>query len=158
MKQDNTPKNPTWLDRVFQLEEMTGDGLCPVYLRRWTLLKLWSGMGLYLHHFLSDDWSFDFHDHPKRFISIGLWGEYLEHTPTRDPARPITARLFSAPWIRTFPARHIHRIVLVGGRPCWTLVFVLRTQRDWGFWCGGKWVKWSTYVPSARAKEMKACP
>jgi hypothetical protein len=69
------------LNRLFAREEMDGDGRCPTYLVRWTLLKLPGKRGVYLHHFVGDDWSLDLHDHPKRFISIGLKGRYIEHTP-----------------------------------------------------------------------------
>lgn len=154
-----------WLNRFFQREEMDGDGRCATYLVRWTLLKWWGGRGLYLHHFVGDDWSLDLHDHPKRFISIGLRGSYLEATPTpvdsRDVADLLTGltwRVYRAPWIRTFPARHIHRIELIDGRPCWTLVMVLKTVRPWGFWHRGEWIPWRKYVNSETATLMKSCP
>jgi len=153
-----------WLDRVFQREEMDGDGRCPTYLVRWTLLKLWGGRGLYLHHFVGDDWSLDLHDHPKRFVSFGLWGRYREGTPadagSGDVGELLTGvqwRTYRAPWIRTFPARHIHRIELIDGRPCWTAVLVLKTVRRWGFWSRGSWVPWREYVGSETATERKSC-
>lgn len=68
------------LDRILRLEEINGAGTCPTYLYRWTLLRLKNGIGVYLHHFVGNDWSRDLHDHPKRFISVGLWGGYTEET------------------------------------------------------------------------------
>jgi hypothetical protein len=154
-----------FLDRLFRREEMDGDGRCPTYLVRWTLLSLWSGIGLYLHHFVGDDWSLDLHDHPKRFVSIGLKGRYREGTPTPETSDDIAAlftgvtwRTYRAPWVRTFPAEHIHRIELVDGRPCWTLVLVLRTSRPWGFWHQHVWIPWRQYVGSETATKMKSCP
>lgn len=120
------------------------------YLRRWTLLAT-KRFSVYLHHFLDDDWSRDMHDHPKRFVSIGLAGQYVEETPAGE-------RTYRAPWIRTFPAEHIHRIRLIDGRPAWTLVIVLRVVRKWGFWHGGQWVPWRQYVDSETATQMKTCP
>ena len=153
------------IDRWFKREEMDGDGRCATYLVRWTLLKLWGGIGLYLHHFVGDDWSLDLHDHPKRFISVGLKGSYREATPTPatscDAAALLTGvtwRTYRAPWVRTFPAEHIHRIELIDGRPCWTLVLVLRTVRPWGFWHQRRWIQWRTYVGSEAATKMKSCP
>lgn len=172
------------IDRIFEREEMDGDGRCATYLVRWTLLKLPLGMGVYLHHFVGDDWSRDMHDHPKRFISIGLNGGYIEETPALgqlDPGEPeprfypcgcshvkvefglcahYSARrtVYSAPWIRTFPAEHIHRIRLINGQPCWTLVVVLRTSRPWGFWHRVEWIPWRKYVNSETATQMKSCP
>lgn len=152
-----------WLNRFFQREEMDGDGRCATYLVRWTLLKWWGGRGLYLHHFVGDDWSLDLHDHPKRFISIGLKGSYIEETPAglmdrivRD--KIVDTQVFHAPWARTFPAHHIHRIRLIDGEPCWTLVVVLKTVRKWGFWHRGEWIPWRKYVSSETATRMKSCP
>lgn len=149
------------IDRLFKREEMDGDGRCPTYLVRWTLLKLWGGRSIYLHHFVGDDWSLDLHDHPKRFVSIGLWGRYVEETPATPPGSvyPLmnVRQMFIAPWIRTFPATHVHRISLIHGRPCWTLVLVLRTSRPWGFWHQHRWVPWRTYVGSEAATRMKSC-
>jgi hypothetical protein len=158
----NDTARRSWFDRLLQREEMDGDGRCDTYLVRWTLLKLWGGIGVYLHHFVGDDWSRDLHDHPKRFISIGLWGSYLEETMT-PPSGPsaisiLDERRYRAPWLRTFPAHHIHRIRLIDGRPCWTLVIVLRTVRKWGFWHGGSWIPWRQYVNSDTATRMKSCP
>lgn len=199
-----------FLNRLFRLEEISGDGLCPTYLYRWTLLATpW--LKVYLHHFVGDDWARDLHDHPKRFISIGLWGEYIEETPggrwevvtdadgvmvrvrwsnpdvegrylwvrhypnepwgqvacereaqrfneeRRWPGEGLDAgpseRTFRAPWIRTFPADHVHRL---RARNCWTLVVVGRPQREWGFWLNGQWVAWRTYLERFGA-ERKGC-
>jgi hypothetical protein len=159
------------LDRLFVREDIDGNGRCPTYLHRWTVFQprrprwFWRGFGVYLHKFVGDDWSLDMHDHPKRFISIGLSGSYREETPTADwfeSDDDVVERIdtvYHAPWIRTFPAHHIHRIALMGGRPCWTLVIVLRHVREWGFWHRGMFMHWRNYVqPGNRiADERKAC-
>lgn len=159
-----------WIDRVFKLEEINGGHRCPTYLYRWTLFqpkrpkRLWRGFGIYIHRFVGDDWSRDLHDHPKRFISIGLKGSYIEWTP--DPSSPSmryldTRTIYRAPWIRTFPATHIHRITLrEDRRPCWTLVIVLRAVREWGFWHRGEFIPWRDYVKGSAAwiaDKMRAC-
>lgn len=138
------------LNRLFGTpEEINGASRCPTYLYRWTLLK-WRGRSVYLHHFVGDDWSLDLHDHPKRFISIGIRGTYVEETPAGF-------KTYKAPWIRSFAATHIHRIE---ARECWTIVIVLRAVRQWGFWHGGRFIPWRDYVDgkdSAIADKMKAC-
>jgi hypothetical protein len=140
------------LNRLFGVpEEINGGQRCPTYLWRWTIFK-WSGhFSIYLHHFVGDDWSFDLHDHPKRFISIGLRGWYEEETPSGF-------KIYSAPWIRTFPAEHIHRIS-VPSKSCWTLVIVLKPKREWGFWHEGKFMPWRRYVDGEEgiAEKMKSC-
>lgn len=140
-----------WIDRVFKLEEINGKNRCPTYLFRWTLLRFpW--FSVYLHHFVGDDWSLDLHDHPKRFISIGLSGQYIEETP-------VGARRYRAPWVRTFPASHIHRLRMIDGGECWTLVIVLKPVRDWGFWHFGRFIPFREYVADAGiADKMKSCP
>lgn len=160
------------LSRLFTLEEINGGQRCPTYLYRWTLFQprrprwLWRGVGVYLHRFVGDDWSRDFHDHPKRFVSIGLCGHYVEETPVGPIAegRPLSwapqFRVFTAPWFRSFPATHIHRLSLLDGRPCWTLVIVLPAVREWGFWHHGEWIHWREYVRgsmSAIADKMRSC-
>lgn len=149
------------IDRACQREEMDGDGRCATYLVRWTLMKLPGRRGIYLHHFVGDDWSLDFHDHPKRFVSIGLWGRYVEVTPGAPAGsvypKPDVETIYRAPWIRTFPATHVHRIRLDQGARCWTLVIVLKTVRPWGFWHQHRWVPWRTYVGSDAATKMKSC-
>lgn len=144
-------------------ETIDGNGRCD-YLNRWFIFSNHFTnrfMKLYLHHFIGDDWSTDFHDHPKRFVSIGLWGSYIEETPyfCRDVKGEITHRQrFRAPWIRTFPAHYIHRLI-VPKKNTWTLVIVFTWQREWGFWNRqtGEFIEWKTYMKSGRPDKVKAC-
>jgi hypothetical protein len=142
----------------FRKEEINGDGACPTYLYRWTLLRL-GPIAVYLHHFVGDDWSRDLHDHPKRFITIGLKGKYREITPARAPwdlPGAYEVHDFRAPWIRTFPAEHRHRIL---ANDCWTLVIVGQKVREWGFWHDGTFWPWRQYVNDRRmVTEVKSCP
>lgn len=140
-------------DRLFgKPEEINGANRCPTYLYRWRVLSTrW--FKVYLHHFVGDDWSLDLHDHPKRFISIGLKGWYFEHRPS---GAGTVRRTYKAPWFRTFPAQHIHRISTPSGS-CWTLVIVLKQEREWGFWHERKFIHWKEYVKSETADKMKAC-
>jgi hypothetical protein len=138
------------IDRIFKMEQINGGERCPTYLYRWTVLAT-RRFSVYLHHFVGDDWSRDMHDHPKRFVSIGLWGRYVEETPAGE-------RVYRAPWIRTFPAHHIHRLRMINRGGCWTLVIVLKRVREWGFWHLGRWIQWRQYVDGEVANEMKNCP
>lgn len=139
------------LDRVFgAAEEINGGKRCPTYMYRWAMITTRWGK-VYLHKFVGDDWSRDLHDHPKRFISIGLWGSYQEESDG-------VFRRYRAPWIRTFPPEHRHRISVPWGH-CWTLVIVGREVRVWGFWHEGKFIDWRTYVDErgGPADKMTAC-
>ena len=133
------------VDRIFRHEAVNGRCVTDRYLNRWTLLRLPGGRALYLHHFVGSDWSRDLHDHPKRFVSIGLRGGYVEETETDLYYGPHPRRQFRAPWVRRFGPRHTHRL-RVPPRGCWTLVYVGRTEREWGFWQSGRWVHWRRYV------------
>jgi hypothetical protein len=161
------------LTKWFRREEINGGKRCPTYLIRWTLFQprwprgLWRGFGIYLHKFVGDDWSLDVHDHPKRFVSVGLAGRYQEWTPSpwvRDVVGQhdvLVPRVWAAPWVRTFPAEHRHRIALCEDRrPCWTLVVVLAHVREWGFWHRGMFWPWRVYVAPDNpvADARKACP
>ena len=140
-------------------EEINGANRCPTYLYRWTVAKFPGKRGIYIHHFVGDDWSLDLHDHPKRFISIGVYGWYIEETPQAADSEWAGATIltrYRAPWIRSFPANHIHRLQ-VPTKNCWTIVIVLKAQREWGFWHLGNFIHWRTYVKSETADKMKAC-
>jgi hypothetical protein len=138
-----------FFNRLFSLEEINGADLCPTYMYRWTLLSTrWAKV--YVHKFVAEDWSKDLHDHPKRFITIGLRGQYREFTASGE-------KVYRAPWIRSFPATHTHRLTLIDDQPCWTLAIVFKASRQWGFWHDGKWVYWRDYVGSETADKMKSC-
>lgn len=181
------------LTTLFRIEEINGGQRCPTYLYRWTIFQprwwkwLWRGFGIYVHKFVGDDWSRDLHDHPKRFISIGVKGRYFEECFNADRASLLASgdepniypcgcsrikvdtglcdqfsnktKLYRAPWIRSFPATHTHRLSLINGEPCWTIVIVLWHVREWGFWPRGRWVPWRTYVAPGNvdADRAKSC-
>lgn len=147
-------ENPSWLRRLLNrfcfYETMSGAGRCPVYLERWTLFVRW-GFGVYLHHFIGDDWSADPHDHPRRFITIGLRGWYWEDVFDAT-GRKISSRRYTAPWIRSFPAEHLHRVRASECGNCWTLVIVCRKSRAWGFVQDGVWIHFREYVFGGKAR------
>ena len=140
-----------FLNRIFgKAEEINGANRCPTYLYRWVIAQKRGWFAAYIHHFVGSDWSLDFHDHPKRFISIGLWGSYVEHTPQ-------SSRVYRAPWVRSFPAEYQHRIDCPS-RNCWTITIVLKPVRAWGFWNDGVFIPFKEYVDSDLATARKNCP
>lgn len=158
MNIDSTIPSPSLLGRIaaklFKYETMSGNGACPVYLRRWTL-ALGFGCGIYLHHFLGDDWALDPHDHPRRFISIGLRGWYWEDVFNGGGVLESSTK-YTAPWFRSFPAKHLHRIRAEESANAWTLVIVLPKSRPWGFVRDGVWMPFRDYVFGG--KYRKSCP
>lgn len=119
-------------------EEINGNGRCPAYLYRWIVAKR-KRFNVYIHHFVGDDWSLDLHDHPRRFITIGIWGWYVEKNENGE-------KYYSSPWIRSFRAEHKHRI-MTPEKNCWTIAIVIKpSTREWGFWNEGQFIPWRQYV------------
>lgn len=134
------------LSRLFPFEDL---GIGSRYIERWVLFR-GKHLSGYLHRLVGDDWARDPHDHPARFWSIGLWGSYIEETE-------FETRTFRAPWIRTFPATYLHRLRHTG-KPCWTLVFVGRRTRNWGFVRDGEWIGQETYIAAAKSATHPTSP
>lgn len=132
-----------FLSLVFPMEEINGNKRCPTYLYRWRLARL-LGCAFYVHRFVDDDWCLDCHTHPKRFVSFMVWGRYCE--TVRNPDGTFFDREYAAPWLRSFPAEHAHRTTVREGEECWTIVFVYRAVKPWGFWHGDYWIHWKDYI------------
>lgn len=139
----------TAIDRILRREDIAGGAL-----RRWTLLRLPRGRALYLHHFRCSD-ARSLHDHPKRFVTVGILGGYVEESLEPAFLAEIRCRRrFVAPWIRTFPARHVHR-VRVSPRGCWTLAYVGPKTREWGFLHRNRWIPWQRFH---EVYDERRCP
>ena len=132
------PKISNLIDHLFRMERINGG-------YRWRLTRI-GWLGIYLHHF-DDDWVGAMHDHPYRIVSIGLLGKYKEETPSG-------ARIHRAPWVRSFPALHIHRIVMVDGGSCWTIMIALKPVRTWGFYTSAGWMPWHKYANTDMSKTI----
>ncbi|MCW8128937.1 MAG: hypothetical protein KIS92_01005 [Planctomycetota bacterium] len=128
------------------------------YLRRYYLVKSrWFPVGVYLHEIMRSDEDRDLHDHPWSFLSVILRGGYVEHFPDksirfRRPGAVVFHRAEDAHMVE-LPADYAERM---GGVPgprgsTWTLVFVGRKRRDWGFHCktadgDPMWMHWQDYL------------
>ena len=144
-----------FINWFFRFENNNGHGAVEKYKHRWCLLKLWGGRAVYLHHYIGSDWSSDPHDHPKKFVSIGLWGSYLEWTPgPMFDLNQLQCKIWIAPWYRSFPSSHVHLITMLDPS-CWTLVYVGKYEQSRGFWerkwpgvgsFTARWMHWTSYV------------
>lgn len=129
------------LDRLHHYEipadGRTGDS--GVYLRRYFLFgnQETKRLRVMIHEILLSD-TMELHDHPWNFLSIGLKGSYIEHTP----AGSTTHR---APWVIWRRAEWLHRLELA--EPVWTLVVKGPKLREWGFMMepNHKWVPWRMF-------------
>lgn len=127
------------------------DGL---YLRRLRIIQTpW--FGVYLHEMHAPDADRDLHDHPYDFYSVILKGGYWEQvneTPAEDYS---TVRDTVGGWPRwsghLMKKTWAHRIINLIEVPTYTLVFVGKRTRDWGFWYKNafddkrRWIPWDQY-------------
>jgi hypothetical protein len=109
-----------------------------LYLKRYYLAKNWLG-GVYIHKIMRSDDDRALHDHPWKFTSFILDGEYTEITPECPEGK-----LWKAGSMIKHEAEDAHRLVL--DKPVWTLVFVGKKTREWGFYAKDGWVHWRSYL------------
>ena len=140
MKKDNpklaSGRSPDWaLWEKFVVPDYDSED---DYLARWRIIQT-PLFGIYLHKLGTPDPRATLHDHPWPFLAIVLRGGYDEcrrDTHIYDPAREDT-RTYSYPNIvRRFnrmPLNSLHWIARLHRVPTWTLVFVGRRCRIWGY-------------------------
>ncbi len=143
--------------------EVIGPPACPI-MHRWTLLKV-GGRKLMLHHFLPNADDRAEHDHPASFWTFVLRGGYDDFVPCpicggdgsgcRSGSTPATGSpcgrtgmvagdRMRAGMRRRRAATYRHRTrVLPSG--AWTLVWMGRKERPWGFWVDGRWWPWADH-------------
>lgn len=100
---------------------------CP-YAHRWVIDLGVLAVRLHLWH-RSDD-TRAMHDHPYWFVTLCLWGGYVDASPSgRDRLRPGSVRLR--------PAEHRHTVEVDPGGAV-TLLVTGYPSRRWGFWVDGR--------------------
>lgn len=124
------------------------------YMLRWFILPRNRWLNVYLHKFMRDDDDRALHDHPWWFVSLMLWGSYVETRPARS-WEPLAYYRRREGWFRDFRrgwlsivyrrATDQHRVSLDNGH-CWTLVITGPKVRTWGFWCPKGFVPWDEFV------------
>ena len=80
--------------------------------------------GIYLHKFDGPDPRPTLHDHPWPFVSFILKGSYREQRP---------ARLHHRKWVNVMRTGDVHYIYSIVNGPVWSLMFVGRRRRKWGY-------------------------
>jgi hypothetical protein len=135
------------LDRLPYFD--VGDGKGDTFFRRYDLVKTKFG-SIYLHRFFRSDRDRCLHDHPWSFVSIvlrgGYWEEMFYKGKDENGIIPYWRRPGSILWR---PAKTAHRISINTNKPLpWSLVFVGRRSRSWGFWTVDGWKKWEPGQPN----------
>jgi hypothetical protein len=133
--------------KLFESAKYIGGKEDPLLIR-WILFRIPS-FGIFIHKFCRSDYDRALHDHPWTFISYILKGGYYEFTESGIEWIGPGRRLYR-------PAEFKHRVVLQQlsnglkkwlepPDPSWSLVFVFRRRRKWGFWLKDKWCWWRQY-------------
>lgn len=140
-------RSPRWAVMQRMRISKPGYGL---YLDRIRIIQTPLG-GVYLHHIVRPDADKDPHDHPWPFGSLVLRGGYQEQFHPIPNVHINTFRVQR--WSRwswhRMGTETAHRITHVLG-DTWTLVFVGRRRRTWGFFKDGTWFSWDEYEEMAK--------
>jgi len=140
-----------WL-RPFTIADQDGS---PYLTRYFVLRSRW--FGIYLHNIHRNDRD-DMHDHPWNFTTFILRGGYWEYLTDHPPLTD--RRRWCGPGsVLRHKATDIHRVELRTDEwgkfiPAWTLVFIGRKQRSWGFHTLGGWVHWREYMDQKFGKDQ----
>lgn len=112
---------------------------CP-YIMRWVLFPNW--YSIRLHHWSASDDTRALHNHAWWFITIVLWGSYVDFY--NDPhTGELTADVLRTGSIRFRHAHYSHTVQIL--QPTWTLLLTGRPLSRWGFWVNGKLIRRDRY-------------
>ena len=132
-----------WLEKHGRCRVIYDRGSDEPYLIRYYLLfknrPRWFPFNITLHKIVKSDIPI-LHDHPWGYASIILKGGYIEHVPDdrfcRVPGH-----------IRFRRAKSFHWLELVNeNEPCWTLFFMGKKHRQWGFLTDNGWIDNETFL------------
>lgn len=115
-----------FMDR-FEVPEYDGDG---TYLTRWRVIQTpW--FGVYVHRFTGPDPRATLHDHPWDFLSLVVRGGYVERR--LDPMTRDIDEAHRIRWVNRMRSHDAHAIVKLLRVPTWSLMFVGKRRRTWGY-------------------------
>lgn len=135
-----------------------------MYLDRWGVGHERIGR-VFVHRMAAPDPGVDLHDHPWWFVSLVLWGGYVEQRADTRHA-PTLAHLAEAlggnrtrgtvryrrPWtVRTMRLDECHTITELLRPTCWTLVVGGPRRRSWGFYLPSGYMVEHDYDATVRA-------
>jgi hypothetical protein len=171
MTEVNVRPDDTWettrkkgIFRRLTLRRADGD----VYLDRWAIAHDRIG-GIMLHRMAAPDPGVDLHDHPWWFVTIPLWGGYIEERAlTREaPALAAIAERMAPNIHRTrgvverrdvFRPRAMrldecHTVTSLVRRSAWSLVIRGPRIRSWGFYLASGYMSEATYDATVRVER-----
>ncbi len=134
-----------WLEKHGRLRVIYDRRNDEPYLIRYYLLfrdrPRWFPFNIVLHKICKSDIPV-LHDHPWGYATIILKGGYMEHIPSDGCWYASTQKRWRQPGHISFhKATALHWLEISNGNPCWTLFFMGKRCRDWGFLKNGKWIE-----------------
>lgn len=141
-----------------------------IYLDRWGLQHPRIG-AVFLHRMDAPDPGIDLHDHPWSFVSIVLWGGYVEQradtrqachiaaiaeglSATRGGQHPRGELVARRPLsVRVMRLDECHTITELRRRVSWTLVLAGPVRRNWGFYLPAGYMSEPEYDRTIRAER-----
>jgi hypothetical protein len=127
----------------------------PGYIDRWFITPRSEAGNVYLHRTLRSDDDRALHDHPWDNTSFIIAGGFTEVVPDRfggemrwkrEPGEVIQRK-----------ATDRHRLELEPGYQSISLFMTGPKVREWGFWCGGRFVHWREFVGADRGTVGRGC-
>lgn len=112
--------------------------------------------GVYLHRLGTPDSRPTLHDHPWSFLSIILRGGYHENR-LDTKTRTVVSR--HRRFVNVMRRDDAHSIMTLDRTPTWTLLFVGKRRRKWGYWrelpagVRGTWT-WTPFDTDVHAEEF----
>jgi hypothetical protein len=112
------------------------------FMYRWYVLRT-KWVSVFIHKFVRDDEDRALHDHPWAFLVIPIWRGYVEHCERKRI--PHARRVRPLLGMRLRRATYRHRVVLIGGKPAWSVFIHFRRWREWGFWPREGFTPWNKW-------------
>lgn len=121
------------------------------YLFRWFVIPRNRWFNIYLHKIVRSDDDRALHCHPWWNLSVILHGAYVEITE-----RAWTFRRSGSVVFRLATQRHRLALAQMNGQEqaCWTLFFTGPRFREWGFYCGDRFVHWTDFTAGTNGEVV----
>lgn len=127
---------------IKEIKSKTGD----VHFKRWEILKTPFG-SIWLHAIHKADTDKHLHNHPWDFISVVLKGSYYEQTP-KGNKKQYPGK------INVRNGEGYHKILELVSPVVYTLFFVSKPKRQWGYRVAGEFVDHETYRERKNKGEL----
>tara|TARA_B100000676_G_scaffold164398_1_gene161667 strand:+ start:315 stop:830 length:516 start_codon:yes stop_codon:yes gene_type:complete len=132
-------------------------GTIPYLIRYYVFLKDRKNFpfNITLHKVLESDEP-QLHDHPWDWGALILKGGYWEHTPEgkhwRGPGSMRFRKAEDLHWLELAKDKDGNNI------PCWSLFYMAKKRKDWGFMVDGNWIQHELYLQQKDARHNQWGP